>query len=209
MNQETNFEIQKMISFIRQESLEKAREIQLKANEEFQIQKAKLVKQEATKLQDNLQKQRNQIETQSKVHYATCSNQYRIEVQLAMDSCLKRLKTACKERIVEKLGSNTDKYKEYLKFTLVEMLHVFKDEPSIVIQCRQQDLAIVEEVIVELEGKKRFSLLRESFLSDKSLGGLVGYSIDGKIKCNDTVETRLDIAIENLAPEIRIRLFDH
>ena len=38
-----SFEVKKMIAFIKQESLEKAREIYLKANEDFEIEKAKLV----------------------------------------------------------------------------------------------------------------------------------------------------------------------
>ncbi|KAJ2322728.1 V-ATPase V1 sector subunit E, partial [Coemansia sp. RSA 2681] len=43
MNDEEVFsEMNKMVAFIRQEALEKAREIKVKADEEFNIEKAKL-----------------------------------------------------------------------------------------------------------------------------------------------------------------------
>lgn len=43
---EVSAEMSKMVSFIKQEALEKAREIKVKADEEFNIEKAKLVRQE-------------------------------------------------------------------------------------------------------------------------------------------------------------------
>jgi len=43
-------ELKKMTAFIRQEALEKAREIQLKADEEFAIEKSKLVRQETSSI---------------------------------------------------------------------------------------------------------------------------------------------------------------
>ncbi|CRK27987.1 hypothetical protein BN1723_014064 [Verticillium longisporum] len=39
-------ELRKMTAFIKQEAMEKAREIEIKANEEFAIEKSKLVRQE-------------------------------------------------------------------------------------------------------------------------------------------------------------------
>ena len=49
-------ELRKMTAFIRQEALEKAREIHLKADEEFSIEKSKLVRQETQSIDAEFQK---------------------------------------------------------------------------------------------------------------------------------------------------------
>src|SRR5271163_3571815 len=49
-------ELRKMTAFIRQEALEKAREIQLKADEEFAIEKSKLVREETASIDASYEK---------------------------------------------------------------------------------------------------------------------------------------------------------
>lgn len=51
---EVSAEMNKMVSFIKQEALEKAREIKVKADEEFNIEKAKLVRQETVRYLINI-----------------------------------------------------------------------------------------------------------------------------------------------------------
>lgn len=55
------------MSFIRQEALERAREIKLKADEEFNIEKAKLVRQETVTIEAFFEKKRKQAEIQRKM----------------------------------------------------------------------------------------------------------------------------------------------
>jgi len=60
-------EMKKMVAFIRQEAIEKAREIQVKADEEFNIEKAKLVRQEALHIEANYAKKLKQATIQRKM----------------------------------------------------------------------------------------------------------------------------------------------
>lgn len=60
-------EMNKMVSFIKQEALEKAREIKIKADEEFNIEKAKLVRQETVSIEAFYQKKMKQAEIQKKM----------------------------------------------------------------------------------------------------------------------------------------------
>ena len=64
---EVSQEMQKMVSFIKQEALEKAREIKIKADEEFNIEKAKLVRQETLALESFYQKKKKQAQVQRKM----------------------------------------------------------------------------------------------------------------------------------------------
>ena len=60
-------EMTKMVSFIKQEALEKAREIKVKADEEFNIEKAKLVRSETVAIDAFFAKKMKQAESQRKM----------------------------------------------------------------------------------------------------------------------------------------------
>ena len=57
----------KKVSFIKQEAQEKAREIKIKADEEFNIEKAKIVRQETIAIEAFYQKKAKQAEIQKKM----------------------------------------------------------------------------------------------------------------------------------------------
>lgn len=60
-------EMKKMVAFIKQEAMEKAREIQVKADEEFAIEKAKIVRQEAINIDATYEKKTKQAEVAQKM----------------------------------------------------------------------------------------------------------------------------------------------
>ena len=60
-------ELKKMVAFIRQEAVEKAREIQVKADEEFDIEKAKIVRQEGMNLDSQYEKKMKQVEVSQRM----------------------------------------------------------------------------------------------------------------------------------------------
>ena len=65
-DEEVNQEMKKMVAFIRQEANEKAREIQVKADEEFNIEKAKLVRQKALDIEASYTKKLKQATIKKK-----------------------------------------------------------------------------------------------------------------------------------------------
>lgn len=67
MEDETGKELRKMVAFIMQEAGEKCREIQVKADEEFNIEKAKLVHQETTAIQQLFERRVRQAEVRRKM----------------------------------------------------------------------------------------------------------------------------------------------
>lgn len=70
-DEEANKEMRKMVAFIMQEASEKCREIGIKADEEFNIEKAKLVHQETAFIEQQFQKRFKQAEVKRKmyIHY--------------------------------------------------------------------------------------------------------------------------------------------
>lgn len=67
---EASKEMKKMVAFIMQEATEKSREIQVKADEEFNIEKAKLVRQDTVAIEQHYARKLKQAEVRRRM-YAT------------------------------------------------------------------------------------------------------------------------------------------
>ena len=76
-------ELKKMTAFIRQEALEKANEIQLKADEEFAIEKSKLVRQETSSIDSSYEKKFKQATMSQQITRSTVANKTRLKVLAA------------------------------------------------------------------------------------------------------------------------------
>ena len=63
-----NFQIKHMMAFIEQEANEKAEEIDAKAEEEFNIEKGRLVQQQRLKIMEYFEKKEKQVELQKKMY---------------------------------------------------------------------------------------------------------------------------------------------
>ncbi len=61
-------ELQKMVAFIMQEASEKCREVHYKANEEYELEKAKLVRQETEAIEQLFEKKIKQAEVRRKMY---------------------------------------------------------------------------------------------------------------------------------------------
>jgi len=67
MEEDAGKELRKMVAFIMQEASEKCREIQVKADEEFNIEKARLVHQETAAIEQQFERKVKQTETRRKM----------------------------------------------------------------------------------------------------------------------------------------------
>lgn len=70
-----------MMAFIEQEANEKAEEIDAKAEEEFNIEKGRLVQQQRLKIMEYYEKKEKQVELQKKIQSSNMLNQARLKVQ--------------------------------------------------------------------------------------------------------------------------------
>lgn len=76
------FQIKHMMAFIEQEANEKAEEIDAKAEEEFNIEKGRLVQQQRLKIMEYYEKKEKQVELQKKIQSSNMLNQARLKVRL-------------------------------------------------------------------------------------------------------------------------------
>nr|AFK46992.1 unknown [Lotus japonicus] len=227
-------QIQQMVRFIRQEAEEKANEISVSAEEEFNIEKLQLVEAEKKKIRQEYERKERQIEIRRKIEYSMQLNASRIKVLQAQDDLVNTMKEAASKEllnvshhrnILDALSHHHHVYKHLLKDLIIQSLLRLK-EPSVLLRCREHDLHLVEHVLdsVAEEYAEKANVPQPEIIVDKHVylppapshhnthdpycsGGVVLASRDGKIVIENTLDARLDVLFRKKLPAIRKQLF--
>jgi V-type H+-transporting ATPase subunit E len=220
---EVQVQLDHMVKFIYREAEEKANEIKAKAQEEFSIEKSRLVQEEKLKIMKEFERKEKQIEVKKKIAFSNELNQSRLRILKAREEGIQKLLTEAHQRL-SSLTKDTNKYKELLKKLIVQGLLKLQ-EPKVTIICRKQDKNLVEQILkssVEEYQKKtnldcELNLDNEIFLppgpetaskeGEFCSGGIILSTNEGKIICSNTLDARLSMAFEQNLPLIRRILY--
>jgi V-type H+-transporting ATPase subunit E len=134
-------ELKKMTAFIRQEALEKAREIHLKADEEFAIEKSKLVREETSSIDTEYEKKFKQASMSQQITRSTMSNKTRLKVLSARQDLLDQLFEKARSQLGEQ--SKKKEYDAMLKDLILEGMYLMS-ERKVGLRCRKGDKDKVE-----------------------------------------------------------------
>lgn len=134
-----------MTAFIKQEAMEKAREIEIKANEEFAIEKSKLVRQETDTIDSQYEKKFKQATMSQQITRSTVANKTRLKVLGARQELLDDIFDAAQKRLSEGT-KDKKKYQEILKNLLLEGFYALH-EPQMQVRARKADYDIVKNAI--------------------------------------------------------------
>jgi V-type H+-transporting ATPase subunit E len=217
-------QIQQMVRFIRQEAEEKANEISVSAEEEFNIEKLQLVEADKKKIRQEYERKEKQVDVRKKIEYSMQLNASRLKVLQAQDDVVNKMKEAAAKELLS-VSRNHNVYKNLLKDLVIQSLLRLK-EPSVLLRCREEDLHLVENVLdsAAQEYAEKANLHVPEIVVDKDVflppapshhnphdlhcsGGVVLASHDGKIVFENTLDARLDVVFRNKLPEIRRQLF--
>ena len=138
-------ELKKMTAFIHQEALEKAREIRIKADEEFAIEKSKIVRQETSAIDSTYAKKHKQASMSQQITRSTLANKTRLRVLDRRQELLNNLF----ERARDQLGGYTKDggdYGEICSGLVLEGLYAL-NESKVAVRARKQDYGTVEKSI--------------------------------------------------------------
>jgi V-type H+-transporting ATPase subunit E len=138
-------ELRKMTAFIRQEAEEKANEIQIKAREEFAIEKSKLVRQETDGIDSNYEKKFKQATMSQQITRSTMANKTRLKVLGARQELLDDIFSAAQKKLSE-LTKDKGKYEKVLEGLILEGLYVM-NESDVQIRTRKADYEIARKAI--------------------------------------------------------------
>ncbi|KRZ07132.1 N-chimaerin, partial [Trichinella zimbabwensis] len=206
-------QLRQMIAFIEQEANEKAEEIDAKAEEEFNIEKGRLVQQHRSKIMDYYERKEKQVELQRKIQNSAMFNQARLRILKAQEDHISNVLNETRSRLLQ-ISNDPTAYPPILKNLIIQALLQLL-EPEVTLRCRQKDLALLTQLIPSCvdEARKassidcRVSIDRENFLADDSAGGVEVYTLGGKIRVASTLESRLEIISDQLIPDIRVTVF--
>ncbi|GAA6233835.1 V-type proton ATPase subunit E 1-like [Lates japonicus] len=206
-------QIKHMMAFIEQEANEKVEEIDAKAEEEFNIEKGRLVQTQRVKIMEYYEKKEKQIEQHKKIQMSNLMNQARLKVLKARDDMITDLLNEARQRLAQ-IAKDPASYSTLLEGLVLQGFYQLL-EPKVTIRCRQQDVEIVRAAVMKnipiyREAVKRNIDVRidqERFLPSEICGGIEMYNDNGKIKVSNTLESRLELMAHQMMPEIRVNLF--
>ncbi|XP_042267039.1 V-type proton ATPase subunit E 1a [Thunnus albacares] len=206
-------QIKHMMAFIEQEANEKVEEIDAKAEEEFNIEKGRLVQTQRVKIMEYYEKKEKQIEQHKKIQMSNLMNQARLKVLKARDDMITDLLNEARQRLAE-IALDPARYSTLLEGLLLQGFYRLL-EPKVTIRCRQQDVEMVQAAVnknipIYKEAVKSNILVKidtERFLPSDICGGVEMYNDNGKIKVSNTLESRLELMGQQMMPEIRVALF--
>ncbi|KAH8109498.1 vacuolar H+ ATPase E1 [Phellopilus nigrolimitatus] len=210
-DEEVLSEMNKMVAFIKQEAMEKAREIKVKADEEFAIEKAKLVKQAQHAIDAQSEKKRKQAEIAQKITQSTQLNKSRLRLLQRREEHLQDLFSTAREKILE-LSQDEGRYTQLLEGVIIQGLLQLM-ESDITVIAREKDVAIVETAAAGAQ--KQYNALsgRDVSISvlgdlpDSLAGGVKLQSGSRRITIDNTLDERLKLLESRMLPEIRHDLF--
>ncbi|KJH44903.1 ATP synthase, subunit E [Dictyocaulus viviparus] len=192
-------QLRHMMAFIEQEANEKAEEIDAKAEEEFNIEKGRLVQQQRQKIMEFYEKKEKQVELQRKIQSSNSLNEGRLMCLKAREDHIRNVLEEARMNL-SKISADQARYPAILKGLIMQALLQLL-EKDVLLQCREKDLNLVERLLPEcldsLEKewgeKTNVKIDRQHYLPTESAGGVVLSAKAGKIMVSSTLESRLDL----------------
>ncbi|GMM30659.1 H(+)-transporting V1 sector ATPase subunit E [Martiniozyma asiatica (nom. inval.)] len=206
-------ELVKMQNFITKEATEKATEIRVKADEEYQIEKASLVRTELNAIDATYAAKFSKASLAQQIAKSTIANNTRLKILTAKEQSLEEIFTAAKDEL-KSLSKNKKQYVTLLTGLIEEGLFALM-EKSVFIQVKKSDVAAAKEAAKEaaqnFEKAAGFAVAikinEEALLPEDVSGGCIIVSSSGKISVNNTLDERLKLLSESALPAIRLEMF--
>lgn len=204
--------IQSMIDFIEREAMEKAEELEAAAQEEYDVEKMRVVETEKSKIRSVHEKKRAQVDIDCRVSKANFSKAQRMRVMSERAKVMDDLYATTKEKILKTICDSTT-YQELLKKLIRESLLSIRS--SVIISCIEEDkkqiVSLLPQLIDWYQSVKKEHItitVSEEFLSKEDVwGGVMVASLDGRIVCNNTLSHRTKTCFEEQLPTVRYYLF--
>jgi len=211
-------QINQMVQFIHQEAKEKAAEIKLKTDEEFNIEKLRMVEAEKTKVRAEYERKEKQVEVQRRIGQSN-------EVRFSRLKCLKARDDSMQAVLAEaasKLPSliSGPQYPALLESLILEALTQLADTKVIVKAVAGQEAATKKALASALpkyqawatkemgaEWAAAINVTLDSTSLKTGIGGVELVGFGGKITLTNTLQSRLMLAYETQLPKLRAALF--
>jgi len=218
---EVHVQINQMVQFINQEAKEKAAEIKMKTDEEFNIEKLRMVEAEKQKIRAEYERKEKQVEVEKRIQQSKEVRNSRLKALQARDKGMQSLLEDAM-KLLPKNIINTPKYPALLESLIVEALCQLADQNVEVKPVHGQTtqvknalpkaIAKFKEWAVKTKGADwaaeiEVKMFAGDPLPENNLGGIELIGFGGKISLANTLPQRLMLAYETQLPKLRAALF--
>lgn len=221
-------QIHQMCEFIMLEAREKSNEIHLKTEHDFNLEKQMMVHNSKLKLQQDFKRKEKDMETQKRISQANAIGKARIRQMVAREELIQAVKSEAVSNLDKMTHKGQETYSKLLRDLITQGL-VKLNEKFVVLVVRKEDVSVVEGV-VKGAVSDYIGLIKEATGEDVTCdvtvnkkvflppapkgdgarscaGGLKLTAARGRIVCDNTLDSRLQVAFQNLMPTIRSSLF--
>ncbi|CEP64832.1 H(+)-transporting V1 sector ATPase subunit E LALA0_S14e00298g [Lachancea lanzarotensis] len=209
---QVNDELNKMQAFIKKEAEEKFKEIKLKADQEYEIEKTGLVRNEISNIDSAMEGKTKKAALKQQITRSTIANKMRLKVLSTREQLLDDIFETAKAEL-NKISKKEKSYKPILKAVILESLYRLL-EAQAVLKVREQDKKLVEALKSEVSkeysektGREIELSISSDYLNKDAAGGVIASDHTGKIVVDNTLEERLTILNQEALPAIRLELF--
>jgi len=206
---EVQRQIQIMVSFIDQEAKEKAEEIEAKAEEEFQIEKGRIVQQQRHKIQEHYEKKEKQLNQQKLVQHSHMLNRNRLAALKSRDDQI--------ADVIEETKKSLVQYRDDPKFieNCITQALLQALESDVTIRCLADQVALVQgaaqasavEYARVTGNQVQIQVDPRNHIPADRMGGILLVTNRGKLTIDNTLTARLQLIAQQLQPQIRATLF--
>jgi len=213
-------QIQQMVNFILQEAHEKANEIKVKTEHDFNLEKQMLVHNGKQRINQEFEQRERDREVKQRIARSTAITKARVSKMEARQELIDSLLLDCVEKL--KRVPSQPSYEKTMTDLLLQGLKSLFDEDKAEVCCRSEDQSMVRKIIPQVtQAFKRemgrdiqcslnttIVLPSEPIRGSPSGPGLVVIAKSGGIVCDNTLSTRLYQCFEELLPQVRRGLFE-
>ena len=213
-------QIRQMVNFILQEAHEKANEIRVKTEHDFNLEKQTRVHEAKLSIQEEFAKKEKDREVQERIARSAEIGECNVKKMRSRDDLLNQLITEAGQKCA--MVARGTNYPQLLQKLIVQGL-IKIEEMDVVVYCRADDIATTNGILkaavaeyveimeresgIKLEPNVTMNTDSSKNLVESSFGGVTLTAVHGKIVCNNTMSARLELVYEELLPSIRAILF--
>lgn len=202
-----------MKDFILHEAREKADEINAKAEQDYHVEKQRLVEEEKLRIKKEYERKESNVELDTKIANATETNKNKMLVLAAAATQVEDAFSAAFDQLKNVSGGSG--YDALLKSLLEEAAAMIQLD-DVKVRCRAADKAAVQKAISSCKGSVKYTFDDTPVNSDDTvsniatdcLGGVVVTSPDGKVVVSNLLNSRLQVAYDTALPVIKPVLFN-
>jgi len=222
---ESERQVGQMVAFILGEAGDKAEEIEARCLEDFNLEKLKQVQAAKTQIRNDYLSKLKQAETASAINRSGIINKSRLQKIEYRHQCLNNIKSLCTKELQDLSKPNNKLYNDLLSSLIVQGCLKLSGEENIVIKCRKEDETILKTGGIMNNAQNMYiDALKKAVpgvnikpinlsLSNVNLpstcgGGVILSCQKDSISVDNTLSTRLGLAMDTEIPAIRKLMFN-